>query len=94
MLTLFDIMSKTEPTRSPTHSIDTRGTFCPRPVIDTDAAMRRLAPGEILEILADDVGVKMDLPAWCRAHGEELLGMEQEGRVIRVLIRKTEARTR
>ncbi len=81
-------MSATMSDIEPTRSIDTRGTFCPRPVIDTDTAMRELAPGEILEILADDVGVKMDLPAWCRAHRQKLLGMEQEGRVIRVLIQK------
>ncbi len=70
-------------------SLDTRGSFCPRPVIETDAAMRALAPGEVLEILADDPGVKLDLPAWCKAHGQRLLSVEQEGRLLRVLIEKT-----
>jgi TusA-related sulfurtransferase len=71
-----------------THRLDTRGTYCPRPVIDTDDAMRALAAGEVLEVLADDIGVKLDLPAWCRAHRQRLLGIEEEGRLIRVLIMK------
>ncbi len=75
--------------KQPDHSLDTRGSFCPVPIVETDAAMRGLSAGQILEILGDDPGIKLDLPAWCKANGERLLGMEQEGRVIRVLIEKT-----
>jgi len=71
-----------------TRQLDTRGTYCPRPVIDTDIAMRALAAGEVLEVLADDIGVKLDLPAWCRAHRQRLIAVEEEGRLIRVLIMK------
>jgi len=74
--------------RPVTRQLDTRGTYCPRPVIDTDAAMRALAAGEVLEVLADDIGVKLDLPAWCRAHRQRLIAIEEEGRLIRVLIMK------
>jgi tRNA 2-thiouridine synthesizing protein A len=75
--------------KQPDHKLDTRGSFCPVPIVKTDAAMRALATGEVLEILADDPGVKLDLPAWCKANGERLLSMEQEGRMIRVLVEKT-----
>ena len=71
-----------------TRQLDTRGSYCPRPVIDTDNAMRQLVAGEVLEVLADDIGVKFDLPAWCRAHRQRLIGIEEEGRLIRVLIMK------
>jgi tRNA 2-thiouridine synthesizing protein A len=71
-----------------TRQLDTRGSYCPRPLIDTDNAMRALAAGEVLEVLADDIGVKLDLPAWCRAHRQRLIAVEQEGRLIRVLIMK------
>ena len=76
-------------TPAPTRQLDTRGTYCPRPVIDTDAAMRQLGAVEVLEVLADDVGVKLDLPAWWRAHRQRLLEVREEGRLIRVLIMKT-----
>ena len=34
--------------------LDTRGLKCPLPVIKAEALLRRMAPGERLEILADD----------------------------------------
>jgi len=58
------------------------------PVIETAAAMRAMAPGEILEVVSDDVGVKLDLPAWCRAHRQRLVEIVEEGREIRVFIEK------
>ena len=54
-------------TPAPTRQLDTRGTYCPRPVIDTDAAMRQLGAGEVLEVLADDVGAGSD--ATCTRDG-------------------------
>jgi len=74
---------------APIRCLDTRGRYCPFPIIETEAAMRSLAAGEILEVLADDPGVKLDLPAWCRSQRQRLLSMEEEGRVIRVRIMKT-----
>jgi len=41
-------------------------------------AMKRLQSGEILEVCSTDVGVREDLPSWCRMTGNELLA-EQEG---------------
>jgi len=41
-------------------------------------AMKRLESGAILEIRSTDVGVREDLPSWCRMTGNELLA-EQEG---------------
>ena len=35
-----------------------------------------LHPGQTLEILSTDATVQVDLPAWCRMTGNELLGME------------------
>ena len=74
---------------APSRTLDTRGSYCPQPVIDTDGAMRQLAPGEVLEVLADDVGVLYDLPAWCSAHRQKLLAIEREAKLIRVLIQKS-----
>jgi TusA-related sulfurtransferase len=44
--------------------------------------------GEVLEVVADDQGVKADFPALCRSIGCEWLGFTQEGRVVRSFIRK------
>jgi tRNA 2-thiouridine synthesizing protein A len=72
-----------------TRRLDTRGTLCPVPVIKTAEAMRELAPGQVLEVLADDLGVVLDLPAWCRSHRQRLVELTRDGRLIRVLIMKT-----
>ena len=36
-------------------------------------AIKRLGPGDILEVRSIDPGVREDLPAWCRMTGHELL---------------------
>ena len=43
----------------------------------------------VLEILASDEGIKEDAPAWCRATGNEFVGMEEKGGEIKVYIKKT-----
>ncbi|MDP6419362.1 MAG: sulfurtransferase TusA family protein [Candidatus Krumholzibacteria bacterium] len=68
--------------------LDTRGTFCPVPVTKTAEALKALEIGDILEIVSDDIGVRMDLPAWCQAQDQELLSMEEEGSLTRLRIRK------
>ncbi len=74
---------------TPDRVLDTRGSFCPVPVIETAQAMTALEVGQVLELLSDDIGVKLDIPAWCQGQGQRLLSMEQEGRLIRIRILKT-----
>ena len=48
-----------------------------------------LHPGQTLEILSTDATVQVDLPAWCRMTGNELLSMApREGRQISYLVQK------
>jgi TusA-related sulfurtransferase len=68
--------------------LDARGLLCPLPVVKTAEALEALPEGGLLEILADDQGVKADLPAFCRSTGHRFLGYHQEGRTIRAFIRK------
>lgn len=72
------------------HQLDTRGLLCPMPVIKTQNAIRKLAVGDILTVLATDPGVLHDIPAWCRINGHEVLDHGQEGREIRIRIRVCE----
>jgi tRNA 2-thiouridine synthesizing protein A len=50
--------------------------------------MKELRAGQTLEVLATDPGVEPDMLAWARQTGNELLGIEQQGAVYRVLLRK------
>lgn len=69
-------------------SVDARGTLCPVPIIRAAQRMRGLDSGAVLEVLATDVAVLDDLPAWCRVTGHAFLGFEEEGPVYRGYARK------
>ena len=70
-------------------TLDCMGLYCPMPIIKTAGKIKELKPGEVLEIVAADKGIKQDMPAWCQATGHECLGMEEEKGEIRVYVRKT-----
>jgi tRNA 2-thiouridine synthesizing protein A len=77
-------------TLQPDVEVDARGTFCPEPVIATQNRMRSMQAGEVLVLLADDVGVAVDIPAWCISTSNEFLGLLKEPQMYRVFVRKHE----
>ncbi len=72
-------------------SLDCFGLLCPVPIIQTAKAIKEMKVGEVLEIVSTDKGIKEDMPAWCRQTGQEYLGMEEEGEVIKVYVKKIKA---
>ena len=70
-------------------SLDCMGLYCPIPIVKTAEKFKQLKLGEVLEVVADDKGIKLDMPAWCEATGHEFLGMEEKGGEIRVYVKKT-----
>jgi tRNA 2-thiouridine synthesizing protein A len=71
-------------------SLDCVGLYCPMPIVKTAEKMKGLKKGEVLEIVADDKGIKQDMPAWCQTTGNDFLGVEEEGGEIKVYVRKTQ----
>lgn len=49
--------------------LDARGLRCPLPVIRMEAALRRLAAGGRLKIMADDPIAAVDIPHFAREAG-------------------------
>jgi tRNA 2-thiouridine synthesizing protein A len=70
------------------HVLDCKGLQCPVPVIKTAQAIKGIEPGQVLELLATDPGVEPDMHAWTSRTGNELLGIERDGDVFHVLIRR------
>jgi tRNA 2-thiouridine synthesizing protein A len=68
--------------------LDTVGLLCPAPIMKTAERMSRLSPGQVLEVVSDDPGVEVDMPAWCKSTGNELLDLRESGGEFHVLIRK------
>ena len=69
-------------------TLDCIGFYCPLPIAKTAKKLKDLKPGEVLEVLADDMGIKEDMPHWCRQTGNECLGIEEEDGKYRVYVRK------
>ena len=69
-------------------SLDCFGLLCPMPIIDTARKIKELKAGQILEVAATDEGIKADMPAWCKATGNEFLGVEEKGGEYKVYVKK------
>jgi TusA-related sulfurtransferase len=70
-------------------TLDCVGLYCPMPIAQTANKMKDMETGQVLEILADDAGIKEDMPAWCKVTGNECLGIEEDGGQYRVYVRKS-----
>lgn len=58
------------------------------PIIQTAKKIKELQVGEVLEVVSTDEGIVADMPAWCKMTGQEYLGLEKDGDVFRVYVRK------
>lgn len=72
----------------PTVTLDASGKCCPMPMVETNRAIRELAVGDILEIIATDVATRSDIPSWCERTGQTLLASGEHDKVYRYLVRK------
>lgn len=70
-------------------TLDCVGLYCPMPIFHMANKLKELKPGQVLELLADDEGIKQDAPAWCRTTGNELLGVEEKQGEYKVYVKKT-----
>ncbi len=68
--------------------IDTIGQLCPMPIILTSKKMKEMSPGDVLEVISDDAGIKKDMPAWCNTTKNEYIGLVEENMVYKVYVRK------
>ncbi len=58
--------------------IDERGTLCPQPIIALGQVSRKYSNRSIrIDLLADDIATKADVPAWCRMTGATLLSTSE-----------------
>ena len=58
------------------------------PIIKTAAKIKEMNPGDILQVLSDDPGIKEDMPAWCVTSGNELVLLEEIGEEFQAFVRK------
>jgi tRNA 2-thiouridine synthesizing protein A len=58
------------------------------PMVESNKAIKSLALGDVLEIIATDIGTRSDIPSWCERTGQTLLSMTDTSGVLRYIVRK------
>jgi tRNA 2-thiouridine synthesizing protein A len=66
--------------------VDAKGLSCPMPIVKTAQAMKGLASGQIVEVLATDHGSVRACQAWSRSTGNPLLEMTEDAGVYRFVL--------
>ena len=73
---------------APITQLDALGLRCPEPVMVVRKTVRKLAQGEMLEIIADDPATTRDIPSFCRFMEHQLVESQTETLPYRYLIKK------
>ena len=68
--------------------VDARGLNCPMPIVKTAQAVKTLASGQTVEVLATDPGSVKDFAAWSKTTGNEIIEQTTDGGVFRFVMKK------
>jgi tRNA 2-thiouridine synthesizing protein A len=68
--------------------VDARGLNCPMPIVKTAQAVKALASGQTVEVLATDPGSVKDFAAWSKTTGNLLIEQTTDGGVFRFVMKK------
>ncbi len=74
-----------------TTTLDVRGMTCPLPVLKANKALRGLAPGARLAVLATDPAAVKDFQAYAQETGHALLESTEENGAFRFLLQRRAA---
>jgi len=69
-------------------TLDARDLFCPSPVLKAAEEMDKLAPGQLLRILANDPAAEEDIQRWAKRAGHTLVELTKNGHELTFLTRK------
>ncbi len=69
-------------------TMDVIGYPCPIPLMKVLTRLKEMEAGQILEIVSDQKDIRKDAEDVCQRTGDELLGVEEDGGLYRVRVRK------
>jgi len=70
-------------------TLDCVGLYCPMPIVKTAQKIKEMKTGQVLEVISDDKGIKLDMPAWCKSTANECIGIEESDGEYKVYVKKT-----
>jgi tRNA 2-thiouridine synthesizing protein A len=71
--------------------VDAAGFLCPMPIVKLAEAVKSVAVGQVVEVVATDPGILEDAPAWAVMSGHDIIGAYSEGDRHRFWFRKLHA---
>ncbi|MBI0037047.1 sulfurtransferase TusA [Gilliamella sp. B14384H2] len=69
--------------------LNTLGLRCPEPIMLVRKAIRELAVGQILHVIADDLATTRDIPSFCRHMDHQLVNAQIESIPFEYWIKKS-----
>ncbi len=69
--------------------LDTKGLNCPLPVLKARRALKEVAVGDCLTVLATDPAASIDFKHFCNTTGHELVEWSEADGVLTFVIRRT-----
>ena len=69
--------------------LDAKGLNCPMPLIRTRLALKDVAIGEALKVMATDPTSYIDIRLFCETTGQELVSVEEDDGVYTYVICKS-----
>jgi tRNA 2-thiouridine synthesizing protein A len=68
--------------------LDVRGETCPVPLVEVRKALRKAAPGDVVEVVGTHSSSKKEIPLAVKALGLELLSTEEEAGTWTIRIKR------
>lgn len=68
-------------------TLDAQGLACPMPIVKLTKAVKTLAAGDTVTVLADDPGFEPDIQAWVEAQGHELVSLNEADGIFTAVIK-------
>lgn len=68
-------------------TLDVTGLKCPLPILRAKKALAQLQTGDVLTVLATDVGAPDDFAAFCRQTGHQLLQSSTQDGVFTLVVK-------
>jgi TusA-related sulfurtransferase len=69
-------------------TVDCRGETCPVPLVETRKALRKAAPGDIVEVIGTHPSSKKEIPLAVQALNLTILEIREEGDVWTIRIQR------
>jgi len=69
-------------------TLNALGKKCPMPILLTKKELKKMSPGQTLELIVDDKGALKDVPALINKTGDTILETKDNGERITFVIQK------